>query len=154
MTAFSKHIGKAYHVSQRYNYKWTMNTISSNVLTETAKFKDELVNFKRDDRKIDPKSETEMFDCTDKDDLGMTSFLAHTIDNSDVIFFPIHFYNFETEFRNQFSILLASSANRCSEQDLGFKNNLILFNSIKAFLDIKFIRKNDFLELIFKCFYF
>jgi dipeptidase len=84
VTAFSKHIGKAYHVSQRYNYKWIMNTISSNVLTETAKFKEDLVNFKKDEKKKDQKMDTEMFDCTDKDDLGMTSFLAHTIDNSDV----------------------------------------------------------------------
>ena len=61
-----------------------MNTISSSVLNETVKFKDDLVDFKQKLNRTELKVDTEMFDCTDKDDLGMTSFLAHTLDNSDV----------------------------------------------------------------------
>ncbi len=86
MTAFSKHIGKAYHISQRYQYKW-INNIAPAVLDETKKFKDELVEFKLCQQKVEKNlndSKDSMFDCTDIDDLGMTSFLAHTIDNSDV----------------------------------------------------------------------
>lgn len=96
VTAFSKHIGKAYHISQRYQFKWT-NTISPAVLIDTKKFRDELVRFKLEKIKRADGDDEEMFDCTDKDDIGMTSFLAHTIDNPDVnIFvFYIHFnYNF------------------------------------------------------------
>jgi hypothetical protein len=81
VTAFSKHIGRAYHISQRYQYKWA-SQVSQSVLNETHKFKEQLTEFKC-------KSD-EMFDCTDKDDLGMTSFLAHTIDNSNVIFANFH----------------------------------------------------------------
>jgi hypothetical protein len=90
VTAFSKHIGKAYHISQRYQYKW-MNNMSPAVLNETKKFKDQLIDFKLKQQQstmntsTDSGSKDAMFDCTDKDDLGMTSFLAHTIDNSDVI---------------------------------------------------------------------
>lgn len=43
------------------------------------------MEFKQQQMKASNSHEEEMFDCTDKDDLGMTSFLAHTIDNSDVI---------------------------------------------------------------------
>lgn len=75
VTAFSKHIGKAYHISQRYQYKW-INTISTNVLLETNKFKEDLIKSRLDS--------DAMFDCTDRDDVGMTSFLAHTIDSSDI----------------------------------------------------------------------
>ena len=78
MTAISKHIGKAYHISQRYQYKW-INTISTNVLTDTNKFKSDFVK-----SKLNTSQSDQMFDCTDRDDLGMTSFLAHTIDNSDI----------------------------------------------------------------------
>lgn len=84
VTAFSKHIGKAYHISQRYQYKWT-NNISSNVLDETKKFKDSLIEFKKKlETKIDGNDDNEMYDFTDRDDLGMTSFLAHTIDSSSI----------------------------------------------------------------------
>lgn len=125
-----------------------MNTISSNVLTETAKFKDDLVNFKRDERKIDPKSDTEMFDCTDKDDLGMTSFLAHTIDNSDVSSLTLlHIFIFYL--KKFYFIFKASSANRCTEQNLGLENNLILFNSITAFLVFKFIEIKVIFRILF-----
>lgn len=64
------------------------------VLDETKKFKDELVDFKLRQQQQQQQQSVEqqnlndsrdsMFDCTDIDDLGMTSFLAHTIDNSDV----------------------------------------------------------------------
>lgn len=82
MTAFSKHIGKAYHISQRYQYKW-VNNISASVLDETKKFKNDLTEFKLGQSENKSGNE-EMFDCTDRDDMGMTSFLAHTIDNSDI----------------------------------------------------------------------
>ncbi|CAF0758348.1 unnamed protein product [Brachionus calyciflorus] len=78
VTAFSKHLGKAFHISQRYQYKW-INSISTSVLTETNQFKNDFVQ-----AKLEEKSSDGMFDCTDRDDLGMTSFLAHTIDNSDI----------------------------------------------------------------------
>lgn len=78
VTSFSKHIGKAYHISQRYQYKW-INNISSSVLNETHKFKGDLVKHMN---KVDDNEE--MFDCTDNDDVGTTSFLAHTIEISDV----------------------------------------------------------------------
>lgn len=68
-------MGKAYHISQRYQYKW-INTISTSVLTETNHFKEDVLESKL--------NSNSMFDCTDRDDLGMTSFLAHTIDNSDI----------------------------------------------------------------------
>ena len=79
-------MNKAYHISQRYQYKWVMNNMSASVLNETKKFKNELVEFKHRQNKKKGSDVDEMFDCTDKDDLGMTSFLAHTIDNSDVIY--------------------------------------------------------------------
>ncbi len=104
MTAFSKHIGKAYHISQRYQYKW-MNNISPAVLNETMKFKEQLIDFKlKHPTTTTLNTSTEstsggsgggkdaMFDCTDKDDLGMTSFLAHTIDNSDVSLYLPSFF--------------------------------------------------------------
>ncbi len=78
VTAFSKHIGKAYHISQRYQYKWT-NNISADILNQTNKFKNDLKMFNQKKQSTD-----EMFDCTDKDEVGMTSFLAHTIENSDL----------------------------------------------------------------------
>lgn len=81
MTSFSKHIGKAYHISQRYQYKW-INNISSSVLTETNEFKQKLNSHKLKLSKSD--DDDGMFDCTDHDDVGTTSFLAHTIENSDV----------------------------------------------------------------------
>jgi hypothetical protein len=66
-----------------------MNNISPAVLNETQKFKEQLIDFKLKqpatlNTSTDSNSKDAMFDCTDKDDLGMTSFLAHTIDNSDV----------------------------------------------------------------------
>ncbi len=84
VTAFSKHIGKAYHISQRYQYKWT-NNISANVLDETKKFKDSLIELKKKmETKTDDNNINGMYDFTDRDDLGMTSFLAHTIDCSSI----------------------------------------------------------------------
>ncbi len=77
VTSFSKHIGKAFHISQRYQYKWT-NNIASSVLDETHKFKESLLIHKNNSQA------DEMFDCTDNDDVGTTSFLAHTIEISDV----------------------------------------------------------------------
>ncbi len=79
VTSFSKHIGKAYHISQRYQYKWT-NNIASSVLDETQNFKESLLAHKNNNQG------DEMFDCTDNDDVGTTSFLAHTIEISDVNF--------------------------------------------------------------------
>lgn len=67
--------------------------MASSVLNETKKFKDDLVAFKIDQMKKSASHshhhhhDEEMFDCTDKDDIGMTSFLAHTIDNADVCYF-------------------------------------------------------------------
>jgi hypothetical protein len=80
VTAFSKHFGKAYHISQRYKYKW-INNVSKNIINDTDKFKNELINQndKQNQNQID-----QMYNCTDKDDTGMTCFLAHTIDNADV----------------------------------------------------------------------
>ncbi len=89
VTAFSKHIGKAYHISQRYQYKW-VNVIAPSVLHETEKFKSDLIQFKVEQMQKSSRAkggvDEELFDCTDKDDVGMTSFLAHTIDNNDVRF--------------------------------------------------------------------
>ena len=81
ITSISKHIGKAYHISQRYQYKW-INNISSVVLNETNKFKEDLKMHNLGIKSN--QAQEEMFDCTDKDDVGTTSFLAHTIENSDV----------------------------------------------------------------------
>jgi hypothetical protein len=84
VTAFSKHIGKAYHISQRYQYKWT-NNISANVLNETKKFRDSLIEMKRaEELKPSDSANSAMYDFTDRDDLGMASFLAHTIDSSSI----------------------------------------------------------------------
>ena len=59
-----------------------MNNISPAILNETSTFKQKLVEFSHGNSQANMSDA--MFDCTDKDDLGMTSFLAHTIDNSDV----------------------------------------------------------------------
>ena len=40
-------------------------------------------------------STSEMYDCSDNDNLGLTSFLSHTLDNSSVII-----YNFSIKFFN------------------------------------------------------
>lgn len=80
ITSFSKHIGKAYHVSQRYQYKW-INNIAASVFDETCRFKEQLLSHRLAQ---DNKSDEGMYDCTDNDDVGVTSFLAHTIENSEV----------------------------------------------------------------------
>ena len=80
VASFSKHIGKAYHISQRYHYKW-INNIASSVLNETYKFKENLLSHKL---KEQDQEGDEMFECTENDDVGTTSFLAHTIEISDV----------------------------------------------------------------------
>ena len=86
MTAFSKHIGKAYHISQRYQNKW-INCGSSSILNDTNEFKNELKMFRPVTKSKHVKSgnEENLFDCTDKDEVGLTSFLAHTIENSEVL---------------------------------------------------------------------
>lgn len=61
--------------------------MSSNLLNETDKFKHQLVDFKHKQLEAGAAHDEEMFECTDKDDLGMTSFLAHTIDNANVLKF-------------------------------------------------------------------
>lgn len=116
MTAFSRQIGKAYHISQRYQYRWT-NVIAPSVLDDTNEFKNKLVEFKLNQQQkssaqtdntnqqasssastttqtnktfyhlSSSNDNEEMFVCTEKDDIGMTSFLAHTMDNADVSFF-------------------------------------------------------------------
>jgi hypothetical protein len=65
-----------------------MNNISASILNETNKFKNDLKTFNLKKKQLSQSksgsASDEMFDCTDKDEVGMTSFLAHTIDNSEL----------------------------------------------------------------------
>lgn len=90
VTAFSRNINKAYHISQRYQYRW-VNVVASSVISDTKNFQEKLVNFKVEQQKQKKSSDEEMLVCNDQDDIGMTSFLAHTMDNADVIYFYVFF---------------------------------------------------------------
>ena len=95
-------MGKAYHISQRYEYKWT-NNMSTAVIDEVNKFTSEFVGQQQatTSRKLTMKrprppsdiahssSEDDegMFVCSDQDDMGLACLLAHTIDNADVSVF-------------------------------------------------------------------
>ena len=110
ITAFSKHVGRAYHISQRfalilyliffqklyftplfvrsYQYKWLNNTPAT-LFNDAKKFRSRLIS-------------TKQLDCTDMDDAGMTCYLAHTLENKDVCF---HIYFLFSSYLND-SILI------------------------------------------------